>query len=133
MTRYRLEATTMVDEADLTRIVAALTGAGIEVRLGPVIEPEDVSEHPIYRSQATSSPFAPKTRAKRSNGAEWPAEGSIYSTVLKALESGEKTTDEVREALRAGDFASSSAASALARLVKSGKAKRTSEGGWVAA
>jgi hypothetical protein len=129
MTQYRLEAT--IDDEDLVAgVISAMMKAGIHIKLSPVIEapkPESIAEivHSLH-------PAPLKPRAKRGNGGEWPAEGSIYSVVLKALESGEKTTTELRDVLKEGGFSIGSVGSALARLEKGGRAKRTTEGAWAA-
>jgi hypothetical protein len=137
MTLYLLEAT--IDDEDLMAgVISAMMKAGIEIKLSPLThaaKPESIGEivHGLHPAPAPNTPPAPKPRAKRGNGGEWPAEGSIYSVVLKALESGEKTANELREALKTGGFSTGSLNSALGRLEKGGKAKKLDHGAWGAA
>jgi hypothetical protein len=134
MTRYRLEAETIVDEQDLIAMIAAITGAGIEVKLHPVIEADTKTigeiAHALHPAPAPITKPAPKARAKRGNGGEWPAEGSIYSVVMKALDNGAMTPSELRDVLKEGGFSPGSLGSALGRLEKQKKALRLEDGRW---
>jgi hypothetical protein len=131
MPRYFLTVT--VDEPDLIQGIKALRRFDAEIKLRPadaIKPPETIGEivHGLH-----SAPAQRATRAKRGNGGEWPAPGSLYMVILKALETGPKGSEELREALRAAKFSGGSLNSALGRLEKGGKVTKDEQGAWAAA
>jgi hypothetical protein len=139
MTKYRLAA--LVKEENLTAVIAAMMAAGMNQHLDTEIliteavkerNPETIAEiaHGLHPAPAPVTKPAPKARAKRGNGGEWPAEGSIYSVVMKALDNGAMTPSELRDVLKEGGFSPGSLGSALGRLEKQKKALRLDDGRW---
>lgn len=104
--------------------VAALPGASKPI---PVAEAARESDPPAAKKRTVK-----RTRSGNGNGSGWPAEGSIYDTVLKSIQGEPKTPAALRDVLVAGGFSPGSVNSALGRLEKAGKAKKGAEG-WMAA
>lgn len=143
MPLYRLEAT--VDLQDLSDVLGLVTSAAGRHKLDPRITlslipepPPDEAADIVHRLHPAPAP--PKARKQKhvqkhvqKGDNSWPAPGSIYSTVLEALGDGPKTPNELRDVLKARGFSAGSVNSALGRLEKNDKAKRTGSGSWTAA
>ncbi len=147
MSRYRFSCT--VDDAHMSSLVATAAGAGQRANFDPEItmslmpefkktEPDPGYQWTNKKASTEAEPKAkrPARRAIRrvhaGNGANWPAEGSIYDVALKAIQTGPQTAAQLRDALKAGGFSPQSVNSAMVRLKKAEKAKMSPEG-WVAA
>ena len=128
-----------VDEANLGAVIRAF-GGEVSLSALPGVQADAAPAEPAATDEAGQSTAGPTPRKKRAfrrksngNGSTWPAEGSIYDTVLKSLQGGEpKTPLALRDVLVAGGFSGGSINSALGRLEKAGKAKKGPEG-WIAA
>ena len=123
----------MVDEAGLGAVVRAFGG---EVTLSalPGNQASAPEPTPVDAIHAMHPPAQAKRTVKRitkGNG-DWPAKGSIYDTVLQAVQSEPKTPVALREILTAGGFSPGSVNSALGRLEKANKIRKGEEG-WIAA
>jgi hypothetical protein len=134
---YRLEVT--VDLQDLSDVLGSVTSAAGRHKLDPRITlslipepPPDEAADIVHRLHPAPAP--PKARKQKhvQNDGSWPAPGTIYSTVLEALGDGPKTPNELRDVLKARGFSPGSVNSALGRLEKNDKAKRTGSGSWTA-
>jgi hypothetical protein len=138
MPLYRLEVT--VDLQDLSDVLGLVTSAAVRHRLDPRItlslipEPTpDEAADIVHRLHPAPRPKAQKPRRATKGDGSWPAPGSIYSTVLEALGDGPKTPNELRAVLKERGFSAGSVNSALGRLEKNNKAKKTGSGSWAAA
>ena len=139
MPLYRLEAT--VDLQDLSDVLGLVTSAAGRHKLDPRITlslipepPPDEAADIVHRQHpAPAPPKARKQKRGQKGDGSWPAPGSIYGTVLEALGDGPKTPNELRDVLKARGFSAGSVNSALGRLEKNDKAKRTGSGSWTAA
>ena len=142
--RFRIEAT--VEESDLAAVINKITDVGArrgkdyQIAVAAVrananaIEPKpDLGKvvHELHSQQP--KPERQRRVSRKSNGGAWPAEGSIYASVLKALEEGPKTPNVLREVLTKDGFSAGSVNSALGRLEKAEKARKLGDGSWAVA
>ena len=119
---------------------AVVRAFGGEVTLTALPERQGKAEpeHQMSAADVTTERHPP-AKAKRTikrtakgNGGDWPAKGSIYDTVLQAVQTEPKTPVALREILTAGGFSPGSVNSALGRLEARQKIRKGEEG-WIAA
>jgi hypothetical protein len=137
MTRYRLSGT--VEEGHLSSVISAFSGAALRSQLDPEITLSLLSKFNEAPKAAAAEvihamPPAAKKRTvqRKTNGAEWPAKGSIYDVVLEAVQKAPMTPVALREVLKGRGFSAGSLNSSLGRLEKANKIRK-GEGGWIAA
>ena len=141
MNRYRVSGT--VDEAHLSAVIAAFSAAAMRSQLDPEMTLSLMSvfnalaPKPV-QDGATESPTPAKVRVvkrviKRSNGGEWPTKDSIYDVVLQAVRAEPRVPGDLRDILTASGYSAGSLNSALGRLEKANKVRRTDDGFWNAA